>query len=169
MDLLTKINRTRFLGPEFLLWLWHRSAIQEGIFEGVGESFELYFDTRLVLESPGEIREQSVIKSESPTETPEARESLKTGKLPMEAKLRLVIGQNQWTTTFKAEALQLSGTKVPDLLSQGTEENIIERLHLMEELEGVLEALYRGFIDIRLDDQAWGEQVKILRDWVARV
>jgi len=168
MDLITKINRTRFLGAEFLLWLWHRSDLQEGRFDGEGESFELYFDARIVLESPGEIREQSVIKAEAPTDTPEAHEALRTGKLPMEAKLRILIGPNQWTTTFKAEAFQLSGTKVPALLAQDEEEALHERLHLMEELEGVVEALYRQFLEQRLDDDAWREQITVLRDWVAK-
>lgn len=168
MDLITKINRTRFLGAEFLLWLWHRSAVQEGRFDGEGESFELYFDSRIVLESAGEIREQSVIKAESPTETPEAQEALRTGKLPMEAKLRILIGPNQWTTTFKAEAFQLAGTKVPGLLAKDEEEVIHERLHLMEELEGVIEALYRQFLDQRLDDDTWRDQVTLMRDWVAK-
>lgn len=167
MDLITKINQTRFLGPEFILWLWHRSDVQEGRFEGTGEPFELYLDSRIVLESPGEIREQSVIKSEAPSETPEAREALRTGKLPTEAKLRIVVGQNQWTTTLKAEAFQLSGTKVPELLSMGTEENLLERIHLMEELEGIVESLFRDFLTLRLDDDSWRAQWNTLREWVA--
>jgi hypothetical protein len=167
MDLITKINRTRFLGPEFLLWLWHRADVQEGRFGGEGENFELYFDSRIVLESQGEIRDQSVIKSETPTDTPEAREALRTGKLPMEAKLRILIGQNQWTTTFKAEALQLSGTKVPALLAKDDEEALHERMHLMEELEGVLEALYSQFLQERLDDDVWREHIGVMRAWVS--
>ena len=95
MDLLTRINRTQFLGREFLTWLWYRSELSEGLFQRDGETFEVWFDAKLVLESLGDIKEQSAIKSENPTETEEARASLQTGKQVREAQLRLIQGQKQ--------------------------------------------------------------------------
>jgi hypothetical protein len=34
-------------------------------------------------------------------------------------------------------------------------------------MEGVIEALYRDFLNVRLNDVAWRDQVNVVRDWVA--
>ncbi len=166
MDLITRINRTRFLGREFLTWLWHESELKEGRISEEGDGVEVWFDGRLVLEASGDIKEQSVIKSESPTETGEAREALRSGKLPVDARLRVISGQKQWTTNIKAQELQLHGTKLPALLTEGDEEGLYERFYLMEELENIIEHLYAQFIAMRLDDDAWRDKVTELRAWV---
>ncbi len=166
MDLINCINRTRFLGREFLLWLWHLSDVKEGRISEEGDGVEIWFDGRLVLEATGEIKEQSVLKSESPTDTGEAREALRSGKMPTDARLRVVSGQKQWVTNLKAQDLQLHGTKIPALITDNDEEALYERLYLMEELENIIEHLYSRFIHLRLDDDAWRDTVATLRAWV---
>lgn len=166
MDLLTRINRTQFLGREFLTWLWYRSELSEGLFKRDGETFEVWFDAKLVLESLGDIKEQSAIKSENPTETEEARASLQTGKQVREAQLRLIQGQKQWTFTIKAEDLAISGLKVPALLSREDEEQLYERFYLLEEALDLVEHLWRAFVTLRLDDDAWRAELEAVRAWV---
>jgi hypothetical protein len=166
MDLLNRINNTRFLGREFLTWLWYRSEKSEGLFERDGEQIEVWFDAKLVLEAQGDIKEQNVVKSENPTETEEARTSLQTGKQVTEARLRVISDQKQWTVTVKGEDLGLSGMKLPALLAREDEEQLYERFYLMEELEDLLEALYRDFIGVRLNDEAWAQEIASIRTWV---
>ena len=38
MDLIEKMRRTDFLGPEFLTWLWFRTETQSGPFDLGGEN-----------------------------------------------------------------------------------------------------------------------------------
>jgi hypothetical protein len=109
MDLLTKIQHTQFLGREFLTWLWYRSDKNDGLFDRDGEQIEIWFDAKLVLEAQADIKEQNVIKSETPTETDEARASLLNGKQVKEARLRVISDQKQWTVTVKGDDLALSG------------------------------------------------------------
>lgn len=167
MDLVNRINHTRFLGREFLTWLWYRSEKQEGLFERPDDSpVEVWFDAKLVLEAQGDIKEQNVIKSETPTETDEARASLLTGKQVSEARLRVINEQKQWTVNLKGEELQLTGVKVPALLSREDDDQVFERFYLLEELEGIIEGLFSTFVQVRLDDDGWREEIQAIRQWV---
>jgi hypothetical protein len=168
MDLVTRIQRTRFLGREFLTWLWYRLdlAQDDAPFEIDGVRVDLWFDTRVTLEAPGEIKEQSVLKGETPTETDEARVALQSGKLLREARLRLVAGDKQWTFTLRGDDLSLQGLKVPGLLSREEDDQVHERLALMTEAEDLVDTLFARFLDVRLDDDAWRAEVPAIRAWV---
>ena len=166
MDLVNRITHTQFLGREFLTWLWYRSELQEGLFKVDEQSLEVWFDAKLTLEALGDIKEQNVIKSETPTDTEEARASLQSGKQVKEARLRLILDQKQWTTTIKADDLALHGLKIPALLSREDDEQLYERFFLMEEAEDLVDGLFRTFLDIRLDDDRWRAEVGAIREWV---
>jgi hypothetical protein len=166
MNLLSKIERTRFLGREFLTWLWFQSDTTEGRVSTEGDGVEVWFDGKLTMESVGDIREQSVIKSENPIETAEAKEALKSGKTPIEARIRVICGQKQWLTLVKSDQLQFSGMKLPALLVEDEEQAIYERLYLMEELEGIIEHLYGRFAENRLDDEKWRSTLADIRHWI---
>ena len=166
MDLLNRIEHARFLGREFLAWLWYRSELQEGLFELSERRVEVWFDARLTLEALGDIKEQNVIKSESPTETEEARASLQSGKYVKEARLRVVHEQKQWTVTIKADDLSLHGLKIPALLSQEDDDQLYERFYLMEEAEDLVDELFAGFLTVRLSDDPWRAEGTAMRAWV---
>lgn len=166
MDLINRINHTSFLGREFLTWLWYRSEQQEGIFQIGDRAVEVWFDARLTLETPGEIKEQNVIVCESPTEADEARASLLAGKQATAARLRIVSDQKQWTCNFKAEDISLSTLKLPALLSREDEDQLYERFYLLEEVQDILDDLFKTFVEIRIEDDTWREEVGAMRAWV---
>jgi hypothetical protein len=166
MDIVSRINATRYLGREFLTWLWYRSALQNGIFELSDGPLEVWFDAKLTLEAQGDIKESNVIKAENPTETSEAHAALLSGKLVTDARLRLVSGQKQWTLAIKGDTLGISGLKVPALLSREEDDQLYERFMLIEEAEDTVHALFRLFIELRMDDEAWRPEVQAIRAWV---
>ncbi|TNF30917.1 MAG: hypothetical protein EP329_13080 [Deltaproteobacteria bacterium] len=166
MDLINRINYTRFLGREFLTWLWYRSDLNEGMFDIPTGPVEVWFDAKLTLEAQGDLKEQNVVKAENPTEADEARAALLTGKLVAEARLRIIRDQKQWTLNVKGDTLALSGVKIPALLSREDDEQLFERFYLMEELEDLFADLYEQFIRTRLDDETWAPEVQAIRAWV---
>ncbi len=170
MDIINRINSTRYLGREFLTWLWYRSALQSGVFEVDGHDgpLEVWFDAKLTLEAQGDIKESNVIKAENPTETSEAQAALLSGKLVSDARLRVVSGQKQWTLAIKGDTLGLSGVKIPALLSREDDDQLYERFMLIEEIEDMVHALFRSFMELRIDDEAWRPEVQAIRAWVHR-
>lgn len=166
MDIINRINSTRYLGREFLTWLWFRSSLQNGIFEMSDGPLEVWFDAKLTLEAGGDVKESNVVKAENPTETSEAHAALLTGKLVSDARLRLVSGQKQWTISVKGDTLALSGIKIPALLSREDDDQLYERFMLIEEIEDTIAGLYQQFMELRLDDDAWRPEIQAIRAWV---
>lgn len=169
MDIINRINSTRYLGREFLTWLWYRSSQQSGVFQmpgGEGGQIEVWFDAKITLEAQGDVKESNVIKAENPTETSEAHAALLNGKLVSDARLRLVSGQKQWTLSVKADTLGISGVKIPALLSREDDDQLYERFMLIEEIEDTVHALFQQFMELRMDDDAWRPEIQAIRSWV---
>ncbi len=167
MDLVDRINNTRFLGKEFLTWLWFKSDTNEGLIKLNGdETVELWFDDKLVLAGVDAARDQNIIKTEAPTESAEAQTALLQRKKVSQAKLRIVAGQRAWSFTIAGDTLALSGVRIPAILTREEDDQLQERLYLIEELNNYLLALYRGFVELRLDKERWASELTAMRAWV---
>jgi hypothetical protein len=169
MDLIDRIHHTRFLGREFLTWLWYRTELQEEIFRlDDVPPMMISFDDRLVLEAAVEnIREINTIRGESPTQTAEARAALRMGKKVVQARLTVGLGTQEWVCVIKADELSVSGIKVPAVLKDAEDDVLMERIHLLDQLEDALDALYREFLRVRMEDALWKPELESIRDWIA--
>lgn len=160
MDLLESMETKRFLGREFLIWMWFESELFENQMQayGVGE-FELFLEKQITLESGAQKdKEQSKLRGATPAARPEAREALRQAKTPTSASLRLRRGEQDFTFVFNADAFSISGIKLPALLNEKEDEPFYERISLMEDLEAHIEALYGDFVLLRSSD-AWDRLV----------
>jgi hypothetical protein len=152
MNLSGLIEKRRFVGREFLVWLWFESEIFEGQFEveGFGPC-EIWLEGQLALTQD---KEQSRLKGVAPSATPEAHEALRQGKLPAQARVRLTRGELSFAFLFTAETLALSAVKIPDVVKEESDEQFYERMYLVEDLERMLAAVYARFVALRLST-AW--------------
>lgn len=166
MDLVDLIQTRRFLGSEFLMWLWYKCEVFENRMNIGDKPCEVWFDQQITLEAFVVETEQSKLRGASPTFTPEAKEALRQGKLPTQAKLRVVHDGQEYGFTFKAPEFQTSGVKIPALMSREEDEKFYERMYLIETLEKVLGALYDEFLGLRLRDVWSASVVPALRAWV---
>lgn len=165
MELLDLIEGRRFMGREFVVWLWFESEMQETNLRPTGVdpcSIWLEAQITLVLE-----KEESRLKGAIPASSPEAKEALRQGKLPREAKMHLVRGDREFTWTLKADTLGLSGLKLPTQLKKTDEKHEVfyERMMLLEDLDATLAALYTDFVHLRLSDE-WYEDIEpLMQQW----
>jgi len=167
MDLIDLINSRSFLGSELLMWLWFKAECFDGVFniQG-GDRIELSFDDQLTLEAYLAETERNSFRGGSPTHSPEAKTALREGKRVQSAKLCVIKEGREWTFRIKAETLGLSGVKIPSLLSKEENEQFYERMYLLDELEEILDALYREFLEIRLST-AWQEvMLPAIQAWI---
>jgi hypothetical protein len=167
MDLIDLINSRSFLGSEYLMWLWFKAECFDGLFDLPEHGrIELAFDDQLTLEAYLAETERNMFRGGAPAYSPEAKTALREGKRVQAAKLRIIKEGREWTVKLKAETLGFSGVKIPSLLSKHEEEQFYERMYLLDELEEILDALYREFIDIRLS-HAWHDaMLPAIQDWV---
>lgn len=166
MDLIDLIESHRFMGTEFLMWLWTRSDIFEGRFMIGERACEVWFDDKITLEAVMVETEQSVLKGASPTFTPEAREALRQGKLPTQARLRIIHDGKEFQFTLKGGELAMTGIKLPALMTRSDDEKFYERMYLLELLEEILEDLYGEFLGLRLSTEVWPKMLTVIREWV---
>ena len=167
MDLFDLVESKRFLGAEFLTWLWYRSELDEGIFSFNSGAVELYFDDQLTVEGFLTESEENRFKGGAPAFSPEARLSLRQGKRASEAKLKIIKDAREWTVTFKAETFMMSGIRIPAVLGQAEDDKFYERMYLIEEIESIFDDLFRSFLVIRLSED-WEEELTDIRSWIQR-
>ena len=196
MQLVDRIEKRRFVGREFLLWLWFESEIFEGTLQTAEHgSFGFWIERQITLTSG---KEGTRIKGATPASGREAKESLCKGKLPESAGFHLVSGNEESSFTLKAEQLGIAGLKLPTVLGQSEDappqlldgppklvkrkredvarqearesdeqhESFYERMNLTREVEARLESLFRDFLVLRLGDP-WEGVVGFMRAWAA--
>lgn len=167
MELSELIESRRFLGSEFLMWLWFKSEAFDGLFEIRNHGqVEVQFDDRLTLEAYLAETERNVFKGGSPASSPEAQTALREGKRPTRARLRVIKEGREWRFKYKAEGCDLSTLEIPSLLSERDDEQLYERMQLVGEIEEIIDELYREFVTLRTSD-AWREVlVPAINDWI---
>lgn len=175
MDLVDRIDTTRFLGSEFLTWLWFKIELFEGSLalgeEPIGEhrSCDVWLDTQVVLASWTDDSEKATLRGAAPSSTPEAAEALKQGKIPQKVALRLMLGTEEYAFTFNAKPFSVSGVKLPQVLKEESDEAFLERMRLLEQLDDVIGALYEEFLLFRLSPLWEAELLPGIRAWVKGV
>lgn len=163
------IETRRFLGREFLTWLWFESEVFDERFtiEGFGDC-ELWLERQITLEATTEVgKEKSRLSGHAPSGTPEAREALRQGKLPIQARLGVRRDEQEFALVLDADTLGLSGVKIPALIKGEGEDPFYERISLVEEIERAIESLYRDFVVLRLRDEWARLALPAMRAWIA--
>jgi hypothetical protein len=115
-----RVAKRRFVGREFLLWLWFESEAFDATLSARSQgTFGFWIEGHFVL-SVG--KEATRIKGTFPAGSREAKEALALGKLPEAAGLHLTWREREVTFTLKAETLALSGLKLPTVLGDAEDE-----------------------------------------------
>lgn len=157
------------LAGEFYVWLWWASEVRGAVFEladPVG-TVELWVDERLAFRNPNDTKVTAVMTGEAPSTSLEARAALAGGKVLQDLRVGLRRDDREFTVTLKGPALHVTGAKLPQVVSDGLEEVLYDRMFLYGELTLILTALYREFATLRVGPTWDAEIVPALRRWIA--
>ena len=174
LDLALAYTRYRFLGNEFLTWLWYLvekekyfSLFNTGEPE---EPFSLHIGNRLVLENrQNEGLETITIKGDD-AGLEEGVLALRKGALVSEINLKYSRGSQQWSLSLKGESLNISNLKFPDTKIVETKPDIeaaaLDKIFLTEKIVDLIEGLFCRFVKQRLSPQ-WKEETLVeIRQWI---
>jgi hypothetical protein len=151
-ELIERIESTRFLGAELLLWIWLRQELfNEPVALGkeLGEA-EVWIDRKLTLEHVLDKMERVAVRGAQPSGSPEAREAVRNMKLPVSARVVLRLAERDFAFDFNAPRFLIGGGAVPALLKEEGDDAFLERTSLIEQLTGLLDALFAAFLRERL-------------------
>lgn len=158
------IEAGRFLGTEFLIWIWWRGLTDGGLSGEDGDQTACFVDDAVVLVSErGDVKELS-LKKGNPAESKEAFEALARGMQLSKAKLRILSGDMEWVATVDAATLSTSAMKIPSSQSKDPVGRASDRLFLIEEGLGHLERRYRAFLSLRTNSE--GEFKANIDEWI---
>lgn len=176
MDLVDLIKEKKFLGQEFLTWLWFKSEERGGtiFLEDSGEDITVVFEKHILLESGEGDEREKVICQGLHAGLAEARTGLALGKKIEQA--RILIGREtfEWNVTIRATLLEFRSVRLPKTMAAGEEEEgpdaaagmILERISLVETLTRTVDELFRMFLKLRTSAAEWPRENARIADWV---
>lgn len=165
-ELFRRIETTRFLGAEFLLWIWVRAEFSTASVRlGEDVDYNVWLDQQLTFESPLDKNERVTVRGMAPADSEEARESIRSRKLPVRARIVLQGGARDFVVGLLGPSFGIAGAKVPAILRDEPSEAFSERMALVEELFALLDELYRSFLLDRLGENWKGAWEPSISAW----
>ena len=150
-ELIERVETTRFLGPELLLWIWLRQELfNEPVALGEQGEAEVWLDRKLTLEHVLDRTERVAVRGAQPSGSPEAREAVRNMKMPVSARVVLRLSEQDFAFDLNAPRFLIGGGAVPALLKEEGDDAFLERTSLLERLTALLDALFAAFLRERL-------------------
>ena len=150
-ELIERIETTRFLASELVLWVWLRQELfNEPVALGDAGEAEVWLDRKLTLEHVLDKSERVAVRGAQPSGSSEAREAVRNMKLPVAARLVLRLGDQDFAFDFNAPRFLIGGGALPAVLKEEGDDAFLERTALIERLTRLLDALFAAFLRERL-------------------
>jgi len=155
------IEEGRFLGYEFLTWLWFKTDTAEG-------GSNIYLGDRIVLSRPDDGRERVICTTQSHN-LKEAHTALVEGKMLEEAQWIMQKGDTEYYFTLDVSLWTMKNVKVPSHPSHPKDEDaegqFLERMFLIEEIRQAVESLYKEFLMLRLESKWQDDIIPAMEEW----
>ncbi len=155
-----------FLGNEFALWLWHDADARSGAIKTDAGEVTLFIDKALDLDcSYGQTGRDS-LRGDSPSQMPEARDGLRSGKVPRKVTFVADINRQQYTFNLNAEQFSFGSLILPEVEEAETPRVLFEeRITLLRDFCKAFDALYATFLKTRASS-AWEGHRGDIRKWI---
>ena len=178
MDLVDLMTEKRFLGQEFLTWLWYKSEERGGavFLENSGTDVELVFEKHIFLESGEGDSYEKLICQGLQAELQEARTGLAMGKKIEQARIMLVRDDHEFHFTLKGSAYEFRSVRLPKTITASEESDdpgaaegrILDKIGLYEVCLKTTDELFRMFLKRRTGEE-WPDELAKLRSWINKV
>ena len=169
LDVSVSYNRYKFIGHEFLTWLWCRID-QESEILAQGGSFQV--GNRVVIENRlgADSMETVTVKGDN-AGMEEAYLALRKGALVTEMNMIFREGDQEWQFTLKGESLHLSALKVPATeivkRSEEFEGAVLDKTYLVERLVSAIRNTFTDFIKLRISETWKNKETGRIRKWLS--
>ena len=171
LDVAVAYNRYRFLGEEFLTWLWYVIEKDQNLIKNFDNDFvALEIGNRLVFENRRkESRERITIKGDG-AGLEEGILTLKKGALVTELNLVYKSAELAWQFTLKGESLNVSSLNIPSIGLPESDEDlegfVLEKIFIYDKILNLLENIFIHFVKLRLSNSWQNKMVPKIRKWI---
>ena len=171
LDVAVAYNRYKFIGNEFLTWLWFTIDTDQQFFKTVDQTItSLYLGNRIVLEnSINDASEIITIKGDD-AGLEEGLLSLRKGAVVIEINLCYKTENQEWKFTLKGESLSFSGLKVPETgpveSKADIEGMVLEKAYLFDKAIALINRLFNYFLKLRSSVEWNQKTVTDITKWI---
>lgn len=174
MDLVDLMTEKRFLGQEFLTWLWFKSEERGGTVAVANGDIILVFEQHILLESGEGESHQRVVCQGVQSELNEARTGLAMGKKLEQARMRMAKGDYEWRLSMSGGLLEYRNIRSPKTMTAAEDNDeasregrILDRIGLLEETVRTMDELFKIFLRLRLS-VGWEDEKNRIRTWIGK-
>jgi hypothetical protein len=173
LDIATAYNRYKFIGHEFLTWLWflietdgHRLGQPDP------QPIALSLGKRIVLENPREDHSEKVTIKGDYANFEAGILPLRQGSLVTELSLEAKSAEMSWEFNLKGESLSVSSMKMsttgPIESLDDVEGAVLEKVYLIETMLQFIDTLFERFINIRVTKDWDDKTVPEIQQWIIK-
>ena len=171
LDVAVAYNRYKFLGEEFLTWLWYVIENNQNLIKNFDQDFVgLEIGDRIVFENRRkESAERITIKGEG-AGLEEGILALKNGALVTELNMIYRSAELVWQFTLKGESLNISSLNIPNTELPQSDEDlegfVLEKLFLYDKSLQFLKNLFARFVKLRISNDWQNKDIAAIRNWI---
>lgn len=172
LDIAVSYNRYKFLGHEFLTWLWYVIDRDQGSFtDASGTSFFLVIGNRIVCENIVEDNtvETVTIKGDN-AGLEEGLLALRKGSVVTELSLSLNYIEQNWEFNLKGENFHFTGFKHPETekieKKEDREGALLEKVYLYGKAVELVNLVFLNFLKLRLSENWNSHTLKEIKQWM---
>jgi hypothetical protein len=171
LDVAIAYNRYRFLGNEFLTWLWYTLENRSAQLAKIDADLSaLEIGNRMVLENRRSEGVETITIKGDDAGLEEGLLALRKGALVTEMNLIYRSGDNTWQFNIKGESLNLSSFKTPETAGTQTKEDIegavLEKIFLYEKVILFIEGAFRHFVRLRISENWDKNNITQIKQWI---
>ncbi len=172
LDIAVAYNRYKFLGNEYLTWLWYAIDSEKETFEDKSNTpFILETGSRIVFENiiDDNTIETVTIKGDN-AGLEEGRLAVQKGAVVTELNIKLIYIEQIWSFNIKGESYNFSGFKHPETekieKKEDVEGAVLEKVYLFGKAVELMDIVYDKFIKIRISEEWDKVIVPEIKNWI---
>ncbi|GAB6904477.1 conserved hypothetical protein [Desulfosarcina cetonica] len=171
LDVAVAYNRYKFIGNEFLTWLWFIIDANPDYLKTVDQTIvALNIGNRIVLENNSNDSSEIITIKGDDAGLEEGILSLRKGAVVIEMNLIYKTENQDWKFSLKGESLSFSGLKPPETGPLETKDDIegllLEKAYLFEKAIELINRLFNAFLNLRVSSDWNTSLLPEIRKWV---
>ena len=173
LDIATAYNKYKFLGNDFLTWIWFLIETDQDITSLLDSKDKVILEVgnSIVLENKlGDKSKEKISIKGDQAGLEEGTTALKKGAFVTQLNLLCKINDDEYKFTIKGESLNLTSLKTPKIDLSKEEDEIeglvLEKSFFCFKIFEVIDTLFLKYIDKRTKDESNSKGLQDIKTWI---
>ncbi len=173
LDIATAYSKYKFLGNEFLTWIWFLTETETDISSTLNSSYPVSIDIGNSINLENSLGDKSTEKISirgDQAGLEEGTTALKKGAWVTQINLTLKIDQEEYKLTLKGESFNITGFKTPKTDTASGDDEIegmvLEKVYFYFGVIEVIDNLFLKYLEKRTSDDWQDKELKKIRAWI---